>query len=650
MGTPIKPDTISIGGLFPSNHLYKVPRYQRDYSWIHDDHVQDLFGDFRDAFDNYNDSNYFLGQIIVCKSDESVPETGRTQVFDIIDGQQRLTTIFLYLWVGLQVLEDNWEEPLGNSPKRWQFNQLKNSLVSPNLLDSSQVFPAILPPRPGIPFVKAMVNDSMNTYERSDAPTEQRLIKAQEKLEELFFEFADEFGWDSVWELLSWVAENVYLFRLETDSQDEALRHFIRLNDRGLSLEQVDIVKSLIFENVPDEAKYDHDKIDEIWNSAATTLSKARLKRLRSMSALLKFLIGAKTGAFIASTGGDFAERWGKILEKREELDSLLQNLVPKAQAVVDLSKGEGIFPKKYDPDLTIGTRERSATQQIEILLAADQLQKSVFETLLSALEDRILLSTWGPEAARDIEPRIHEWAKHISEINVASTSSEQILDFARTWYPDGNFVKFAKEALDVAFIDWTYTKQAQHGRIRYFLARVNRLVDSSFDATAVDKKLATYMEKATSKSLGFHLDHIFPKDAKFDLQWEQSDALDLTYGTGSRKHERINSIGNLALLYRADNLEASNELPSSEKKMKIYAGQPHYLQRALAGEPWRGSNWGANKYTQMIDFLGVRLDDWNEVAVVRMAENYKKLMIHDMAQNLGLESEMIDWLRPLPK
>lgn len=643
---PIKPDTLSIRSLFPANQIHKVPRYQRDYSWEAHDHVEDLFSDFSEAYEKYRESNYFLGQIIVCPSNDEVLEVGNKQVFDIIDGQQRLTTIFLYLWTALDLLGANWLEDSGT--QKWEFDQLKNSLASPNARNPEKFFPAIMPPKPGVPFVVALVNGDLADFHKTGAPTESRLVAAHSRLEELFLESQKQFGWDYLWDLVEWVADNVYLFRLETDSQDEALRHFLRLNDRGMNLEQVDIVKSLIFENVPENGELDHDSIDDVWNESATILTHARLKRLRNMSALLKFLIGAKTGKFVPTNAGTFADEWKKILEQDGEVESLLNQLPLKAKAVVDLSKGEGSHPIKYDPDLTIGTRERSATQQIEMLLAADQLSRQSFEKLLSVLEDRILLSTWGPEPSRDLEPEIHKWSKQLLVMNRQSTTPQDIVDFALTWYPDGNFRKFAADSLDAALSEWSYLKQAQQGRIRYFLARVNRLVDSAFDSSASDRKLASYLEKGTAKQVGVHLDHIFPKDSRNDKDWEQSKELDKRLGSESRKALRVNSVGNLALLYRLDNFEAGSELPWSEKKKKIYSGSSQFLQKALAGDAWRGSDWVNKKYTKLIDFLGVNLNDWSEQAVIKMTENYKYLMIHDMARNLGLDSDLEDWLEPL--
>ena len=69
--------------------IYNIPRYQREYTWGQ----RDWCNLYEDVFDN--DPGYFLGSIIVIQS-EIDPKTNIIN-FEVIDGQQRLTTISLLL-------------------------------------------------------------------------------------------------------------------------------------------------------------------------------------------------------------------------------------------------------------------------------------------------------------------------------------------------------------------------------------------------------------------------------------------------------------------------------------------------------------------------------------------------------------------------
>lgn len=66
---------------------FRIPLYQRPYAWGEDEVIQ-LLEDLKLFHRNNKDNNYFLGNIVVSKKDE---------VFDVIDGQQRLTTLYLIL-------------------------------------------------------------------------------------------------------------------------------------------------------------------------------------------------------------------------------------------------------------------------------------------------------------------------------------------------------------------------------------------------------------------------------------------------------------------------------------------------------------------------------------------------------------------------
>ena len=83
----MKADKISIESLFTNDIQYKIPRYQRPYSW-EPEHAEQLI---YDIYDNYEkgESEYFMGSIVCVKKENDD--------FEIVDGQQRLTTLTLII-------------------------------------------------------------------------------------------------------------------------------------------------------------------------------------------------------------------------------------------------------------------------------------------------------------------------------------------------------------------------------------------------------------------------------------------------------------------------------------------------------------------------------------------------------------------------
>jgi len=72
-------ESISVGNLFSQDSFFRIPPYQRPFSWD-DEHFDDLIVDTKDAD---RDAQYFLGTMVLHK------ETGGTKA--VVDGQQRLT-------------------------------------------------------------------------------------------------------------------------------------------------------------------------------------------------------------------------------------------------------------------------------------------------------------------------------------------------------------------------------------------------------------------------------------------------------------------------------------------------------------------------------------------------------------------------------
>ena len=86
-----KPISLTVGELFGNKDaLYQIPRYQRPYSWG-DDQLDKLWDDLIEAREH--EPNYFLGSVITAKPEES------SNYIDIVDGQQRLTTLLILLCV-----------------------------------------------------------------------------------------------------------------------------------------------------------------------------------------------------------------------------------------------------------------------------------------------------------------------------------------------------------------------------------------------------------------------------------------------------------------------------------------------------------------------------------------------------------------------
>lgn len=91
----IQPQLLTLSGLL-SKRLFRVPQYQRAYSW-HDRQRSDLFGDILNTWSAGGDRQHFMATVVGLRREKRMIGTDEHQVVEVVDGQQRLTTLILLL-------------------------------------------------------------------------------------------------------------------------------------------------------------------------------------------------------------------------------------------------------------------------------------------------------------------------------------------------------------------------------------------------------------------------------------------------------------------------------------------------------------------------------------------------------------------------
>ena len=89
---------VPLSKVFSSDYEFAIPDYQRPYTWGIEQATQ-LLDDLYDAVDRNPDEPYFLGSVVLVK-DANVPQA------EVIDGQQRLTTLTILLAVLRELSDD----------------------------------------------------------------------------------------------------------------------------------------------------------------------------------------------------------------------------------------------------------------------------------------------------------------------------------------------------------------------------------------------------------------------------------------------------------------------------------------------------------------------------------------------------------------
>jgi len=241
--------------IFSSDFEYHIPAYQRPYAWTTEE-TNTLFDDLYGFFTSESeDENYFLGSIVLIKEN-----TDRKA--DVIDGQQRLTTLTILF----SVLADNLTDPKKKSScmKRLQEegDELAGIASLPRvfLREWDQDF-----------FNKYIQNVKLDDLFRIDPATLDTEAKRhiQENCKALSVKFKETFQGDET-ELLkfsSFLLNRCYLVVVSTPSQASAFRVFSVMNSRGLNLLPTDIIKSETIGKLPADLQQAYtDKWEELEN------------------------------------------------------------------------------------------------------------------------------------------------------------------------------------------------------------------------------------------------------------------------------------------------------------------------------------------------------------------------------------------------
>jgi uncharacterized protein with ParB-like and HNH nuclease domain len=238
----------NISQLIAVNSIYVIPSYQRDYKW-HKEHVERFFMDIKDTFLKGEDMSYFIGSLILVEKKEDNKKN-----VEIIDGQQRMTTIFLLLKALRHYFEHKQETTFVNQVDIILYDFSKQELkikIEPR--EPLKKMPNGC--RNFKEFIQKNHNDIINLSESEKAnlyiANYLYLVDELNKFEKdisSFFEF---------------FLYNVQVVKIECQTLVNAIKVFDTINSTGLDLSSSDIIKSRIMLN---NANSDFKEIDSIWS------------------------------------------------------------------------------------------------------------------------------------------------------------------------------------------------------------------------------------------------------------------------------------------------------------------------------------------------------------------------------------------------
>ncbi|MFB9119657.1 DUF262 domain-containing protein [Bergeyella porcorum] len=228
--------------IFANQNVYEIPNYQRPYSW-NQDNVSELISDTLDAFESQV-KEYFIGSII------TIDKTKEDKIFEVVDGQQRLTTLTI-IFAGLRNLIKDEAVKSEIQKKILPINIFTDEPETPRLVvrnqDESFFYDHILLSKP--------LDKKVSITE-----TKARFISNLETVENLLSVFDEVF----LKKYTNYLLQNVFVVLVKTESFDSAYRLFTVLNARGLPLSNADLLKNLLFGRCKSEIE--KQRVENLWN------------------------------------------------------------------------------------------------------------------------------------------------------------------------------------------------------------------------------------------------------------------------------------------------------------------------------------------------------------------------------------------------
>ena len=233
---------------------FLIPEYQRPYSWT-SDQIDTLFNDIWEFTCNEGgtdkEGTYFLGSIVSYENDRGEQE--------IIDGQQRITSIFLLLraiYTKLNGVEEKTEEAKNFiskiEPLIWSTNKLTGKVDYSSILLNSKV-------------ISETENETLkNILESGEIAkeSEDNYSKNYNQILKLIEEKSVENAL-MIYQFIYALLNQVIILPITADSQETALTIFSTLNDRGLPLSDADIFKAKIYNHL--KSKEEKEEFIEKW-------------------------------------------------------------------------------------------------------------------------------------------------------------------------------------------------------------------------------------------------------------------------------------------------------------------------------------------------------------------------------------------------
>ena len=525
--------------------IYDIPRYQREYTWNQRDWAN-LYDDI-----TQNDAGYFLGSFIVVNG--TVNSKMDTIHYEVIDGQQRLTTLSLLLaalYTRIMEHKDSIDEDMMLDDIR----PLRNRLILKSDKSMTRVIPQVQ-------------NHNLEDYRwilkehiGLDAVIQKPKFLGLRKMSKAFNYFYDRLGEDvegrdgiecvrCLLDICRLVCSAVVV-QITVDSHADAYTLFASLNNRGVPLSAVDLIKNMLLGKV---AGVDDGQLNyyfERWQEVLHNLGDDYKTQERFFRQNYDAFRREVNKPFIGESGsqlplGSVATRSNllKIYEKRmESADGALKVLDELTENSALYSRIIGLDQESPDSELSHQLLELSRAQGVAsylmlLFLFKKQNQLELKDETLALLV-KLLVCFFVRRNLTDTPPTRDLERLFISICE--SLESEGLKGIAAAEY-------IKKRLVDVSASDASF-KERLEGPIYDVNPDMTRYILTVIASPSVTKEMKPLWERYASGNYVWTIEHIFPQGKNIPDEWvkmvadgDMSKAIEV-------QEKQVHTLGNLTI------------------------------------------------------------------------------------------------------
>ena len=543
--------TLSFNDIIGNGKIYKVPDFQRDYSWD-EDNWEDLWNDILTI--NENNESHYMGSIVLLNKGDSN--------YQIIDGQQRFTTLSI---ISLAVISKLKELALNNIEKEEnteRVNLLMKDYIgqkdSVSLTYSSKLF---LNENNDSFYQRRLLSFSKPINIKKLLDSEKLLWKAYEfftnKINDLYKNMNN--GSELASFLKHKVGKNLLFIQITVEDELNAYTVFETLNSRGVELTSTDLLKNYLFSLVA-KSSSDLEQVKKQWKKIIDIIG------LKNFPVFLRHYLNSKMKLI---NKGSLFKAIKQSVQKDDAVFTLLDNLEESAYIYVALGnpndeywKGDNDLIESIDALKLFGV-----TQNKSLLMVAHKyLDTSSFNRLLKAIVTISYRYNVIGRRQTNIMDKIYNNASILVNNGNGKIGLGEILNSIKELYISDDDFKNSFEGKTFNTNNSNHKKQA-----RYTLYKIEGQIENG----------AKYNYSSDSGTI----EHILPENLTQD--WEEIFSED--------EHIRnIYKIGNFTILETNKNRDIADK--NFNIKQKMYTTSKYAITNTIEASEW---NINALKHRQ---------------------------------------------------